>query len=132
MLFRFIALAGLLFCSIVLYPQDTAVNGGGKMAEKYINTATIRCEKVDEKITAQSRKVLNKMQREEEKLRKQLFKIDSAAAKVLFAESPAKYAELRNKLTEKGGKIFLIVIILQEGGMGNSMKLFSLRIATYG
>ncbi len=102
MLFRFIALAGLLFCSIVLYPQDTAVNGGGKMAEKYINTATIRCEKVDEKITAQSRKVLNKMQREEEKLRKQLFKIDSAAAKVLFAESPAKYAELRNKLTEKG------------------------------
>ena len=60
---------------------------------------------LDKQLTSQTDKYLAKMARREERLKKKLYKIDSSAAKDLFANSAQQYAALSQKLkTDTGSR----------------------------
>jgi len=60
---------------------------------------------LDKQLTAQTDKYLAKMAKREERLRKKLYKIDSTAAKDLFANSAEQYAALSQKIkTDTGSR----------------------------
>jgi hypothetical protein len=59
---------------------------------------------LDQQLTRQTENYLQKMARREAKLKKKLYKVDSAAAKRLFANSAQRYAALQQKIaTDTGG-----------------------------
>lgn len=58
---------------------------------------------LNQQLTLQSEKCLQKMTRHEERLRKKLYKIDSAAAKQLFSGSSQQYAALMDKMKTDSG-----------------------------
>jgi hypothetical protein len=58
---------------------------------------------LDEQLTRQTEKYLQNMARQEERLRKKLYKVDSNAAKNLFAGSAGRYAALGQRLAQDTG-----------------------------
>src|SRR5450631_893558 len=60
---------------------------------------------LDRQLTTQTDKYLAKMAKREERLRKKLYKVDSSAAKDLFANSAEQYAALARKIqTDTGSR----------------------------
>src|ERR1700733_4625586 len=58
---------------------------------------------LDQQLTRQTESYLNKMAKREAKLQKKLYKVDSAAAKRLFANSAQRYAALEQKIASDTG-----------------------------
>jgi hypothetical protein len=88
-----------------LFAQDATNAPVQTIPEKFLDATLSRSSKIEEKITTESKKVLISMQREEEKLRRRLYKIDSVAANNLFSRGAAKYEGLKQKLSQKAGNI---------------------------
>jgi hypothetical protein len=79
-------------------------------ADKIINFPTRLFNKIegktaslDQRLTKQTGNYLKKMARREATLQKKLYKVDSAAAKRLFANSAAQYAALEQKVANDTG-----------------------------
>jgi len=97
----------LLFCylSYPCFAQDqldkttAAINFPFKFFSRIQN----RTASLDEQLTRQTEKYLQKMARREERLRKKLYKVDSTAAKNLFAGSAERYTALAQKLGNDTG-----------------------------
>jgi len=97
----------LLFCylSYPCFAQDqldkttVAINFPSKFFSRIQN----KTASLDEQLTRQTEKYLQKMARREERLRKKLYKVDPNAAKSLFAGSAEKYASLSQKLANDTG-----------------------------
>lgn len=97
----------LLFCTIAFssFAQDqpdkaTAVIN---FPSKFFSRIQSKTASLDDQLTHQTEKYLQKMARREERLRKKLYKVDSNAAKSLFAGSADKYAALSQKLASDTG-----------------------------
>ena len=96
----------LCFCSCSCFAQDQPGT-----ADKIINFPTKLFNKIqgktaslDQQLTRQTEKYLQKMAKREARLKKKLYKVDSAAAKRLFANSAQQYAALGQKIaTDTGG-----------------------------
>ena len=58
---------------------------------------------LDEQLTRQTEKYLQRIQRREQRLYKKLYKVDSLGAKALFAGSTDRYAALGQKLASNTG-----------------------------
>lgn len=111
------ALTGItvLFCLVSLdcFAQDqsaTANPSSPSGTDKIIDFPTKFFAKIqgktaslDQQLTRQTEKCLQKMARREEKLKKKLDKIDSTAAKRLFSNSINRYAALENKIISDTG-----------------------------
>jgi len=97
----------LLLCSLsyCCYAQDqpdkatAAIN----FPSRFFSRLQHKTASLDEQLTRQTEKYLQKMARREERLREKLYKVDSMAAKSLFAGSAEQYAALSQKLTHDTG-----------------------------
>ena len=73
------------------------------LPSKFLSRIQGKTASLDQQLTQQTEKYLRKMQRREEKLKKKLYKVDSAAAKRLFANSAQQYAALGQKIAHDTG-----------------------------
>ncbi len=90
--------------------QAGSGSGGSSVTDKIINFPTKLFGKIqsktaslDQQLTRQTENYLQKMARREARLQKKLYKVDSAAAKRLFANSAQQYAALRQKIANDTG-----------------------------
>jgi hypothetical protein len=104
-------LTGMLSCLLLplsSLAQDGAVTTTDKVISfpsKFFSRIQGKTADLDKQLTAQTEKYLAKMARREERLKKKLYKIDSTAAKNLFANSAQQYAALGQKLkTDTGSR----------------------------
>src|SRR5580658_2402493 len=108
-----ILLAGMilsfLFLSEASYCQDAQ---DGSTADKIVNFPSKLFSKIqhktadlDQQLTKQTERYVQRMMKREDKLRNKIYKIDSNAAKSLFANSNQQYAALTQKLrTDTGSR----------------------------
>lgn len=80
--------------------------------QKFANSISEKSVKLEKALTKKSIQALNKLQKEEDKLRKILFAKDSLAANNLFNQSKGKYEELKQGL-------LLEKVVGREPGMSN-------------
>jgi hypothetical protein len=108
---KFALTVGILlrcFASFSCFAQEL-----GGTTDKIINFPTKLFSKIqgktaslDQQLTRQTEKYLQKMASREAKLQKKLYKVDSAAAKRLFANSAQQYAALQQKIAfDTGGHV---------------------------
>ena len=68
--------------------------------DKLFGSINKKSADLQNKLTKQTEKYLNRLARQEKRLQKKLYKTDSAAARELFGDVDARYAELKNSLTK--------------------------------
>ncbi|MBL7709152.1 MAG: hypothetical protein JNJ86_08760 [Chitinophagaceae bacterium] len=73
-----------------------------KISLQYLEKAGAQASALSSKLDKKAAKVLAKFQKQEEKMRAKLMKIDSSAAKELFNNAAAKYKGLEEKLKNGG------------------------------
>ena len=106
-------LSGMALClllSLVSHAQDEPAAPISSTTDKIINFPTKffnhiqgKTADLDKQLTDQTEKYLEKMARREDRLKKKLYKVDSTAAKSLFANSSQQYAPLAQKLKQDTG-----------------------------
>ena len=100
-------LVGLLLGQGVSFGQDTAsVTATNKILNfpsKLFSRIQHKTADLDRQLTKQTEKYLQRMMKREDRLRKKIYKIDSTAAKNLFANSGQQYAVLAQKLRNDTG-----------------------------
>lgn len=95
----------LLCCHITAYAQS-AVSVSDKVLDfpsGLINHIRHKTADLDQQLTLQTEKCLRRMAKKEDRLKKKLYRIDSASAKNLFANSSNQYAALANKMQTDTG-----------------------------
>jgi len=96
----------LLTClSYSCYAQDQPDKAGGiiNFPSRLFSKIQGKTAQLDQQLTKQTEKYLDRMARREARLQKKLYKVDSAAAKSLFAGSAEKYTALSQKLANDTG-----------------------------
>jgi hypothetical protein len=102
---------GVVFGCAATYGQ-TVDSVAGKMLgfpSKLLGRIQSKTASLDRQLTKQTEKYLQKMAKQEERMRMKLYKTDSTAAKNLFANSAQQYAALVQKLkVDSGNKATLL------------------------
>ena len=80
-------------------PTDTS---GGLISSQYLTTISSKTGKLERKLDKSAEKALARLQRQEEKMRNRLWKIDSLSAKNIFGNTEEKYSQLKRKLESPG------------------------------
>jgi hypothetical protein len=78
--------------------KEILQNLSASTLSKYLDATSDKANKLKKKLSENSLRTLRQMQKEEEKLRRKLFKKDSLTSNRLFASSERKYAEWREKI----------------------------------
>ena len=99
MMNRILKLLILFYAAQDLFAQDS-VQITRQISTGYIDAVAVKAKSLEEKLDKKSEKALNQLQKQEEKLRSKLEKIDSIAAKNAFAGAENKYKELAQKLKD--------------------------------
>jgi hypothetical protein len=107
-MFKLLALclgAMLCFALTASYAQsvDSVAGKAIHFPSKLLGRLQSKSTRLDQQLTLQSVKALQRMQRREERLRQKLYKVDSNAAKNLFANSSQQYTALQQKLKTDTG-----------------------------
>src|SRR5260221_2806368 len=82
---------------------DSAVGKALSFPARLLGKLQSRTAGLDQQLTQQTEKYLQKMQRREDRLRKKLSAVDNNAAKQLFAGSAQRYAALAQKIRTDNG-----------------------------
>jgi hypothetical protein len=91
----------LICCAFTSSAQDSIINASIKVSEKFLREVNQKNIDLEEKVDKQTKKYINKLIDEEAKLKKQLLKIDSNSAKVLFSGNPEQqYKSFLEKLNQ--------------------------------
>jgi exonuclease VII small subunit len=85
--------------------DSSAINAVIGLPDKFNGIVSGKADEAAASITKQTDKYLSKLQKEEAKLYKKLYKIDSVAANNIFTKSQERYEQLKNKVKDKTGKI---------------------------
>jgi exonuclease VII small subunit len=102
----YLCLFFLLFQLNPAKAQDsTVISVVAGLPEKFNGMVSGKADDAAASITKQTDKYLSKLQKEEAKLYKKLYKIDSVAANNIFTKSQERYEQLKNKVKDKTGKI---------------------------
>jgi exonuclease VII large subunit len=103
-------IAACLFVCMLLGPafaycQSDETNSGGvvQLPGRLLRRIEDKTASLDQQLTRQTEKYLQRMQRREQRLYKKLYKSDSAAAKALFAGSAGQYTAFAQKLANDTG-----------------------------
>lgn len=95
----------LLACMVnvhLLYAQDT-LNLAGKVSSfpsRFFDKIQHKCADLDNGLTSQTEKYLQKLEKQENNLRRKLAKIDKAKAQQLFENAEGQYKKLSNIITQ--------------------------------
>jgi len=103
---RFVLLLCLYAC-IQVQAQDTSISRLQQLPVKYLDQVSSKAASLENKLDKQSEKALAQLQKQEEKLKHKLLKVDSIAAKNIFADADAKYKELQQRLQNAPLKQYL-------------------------
>jgi len=91
-----------LFVQIALTSLSFAQDSSGKevspISSKYLDAVSSKAKELNNKLDKKSEKALAQLQKQEEKLKQKLGKIDSLAAKNIFGNINDKYKQLEEKL----------------------------------
>lgn len=87
----------IVFC-VSLHAQDSLHN----LPPKYLDQVATKSATISQKLDRKSAKALAAAKRQEERLYKKLYRIDSVAAKNVFSNSAEKYNQLEDKLKNPG------------------------------
>jgi len=95
----------LFYLSYPCFAQDQPDKATAiiNLPSKFFHLIQRKASNLDEQLTHQTEKYLQKMARREERLRKKLYKVDSNEAKNLFAGTAERYAALSQKLRNDTG-----------------------------
>ncbi|MCB0471461.1 MAG: hypothetical protein KDC56_00220 [Flavobacteriaceae bacterium] len=85
-------------CAVQSFAQQQPVIENAKISTQFIDKVNAKSTALEQKINEKSQAALTQLQKQEEKLRKRLLKIDSIAANNVFADAGNKYRELEKKL----------------------------------
>src|ERR1700676_366698 len=94
-------ISGIMICFIncTYATGDSTLDKNAQFSTKIISKLNDRTTSLDDQLTNQTEKYLNRMAEKEAKLKRQLFKLDSAAAARLYANNPEQeYSALIQKL----------------------------------
>lgn len=80
---------------------------GLDLPARFVNRMQSKITHLDDQLTQQTQRYLERMARREAKLQKKLSKVDSTGAKSLFGGSAQQYASLSQKLAADTGKMHL-------------------------
>lgn len=94
----FILIAYLFVWTAQSQVPDSALSSLQNLPNKYFTSVEKKSSQLEGKITAKSEKALKQFSKQEQKLYRKLYKIDSLAAKELFANAKGKIDELAGKL----------------------------------
>ena len=101
LLLYFMPLASFCQESTAVTTTDRIIN----LPSKFFSRIQGKTANLDKQLTEQTERYLAKMAKREERLRKRLYKVDSTAARNLFANSSQQYAALAQKLkTDTGSR----------------------------
>src|SRR5258708_7107480 len=101
LLLYFMPLASFCEESTAVTTTDRIIN----LPSKFFSRIQGKTAEMDKQFTEQKERYLAKMAKREERLRKRLYKVDSTAARNLFANSSQQYAALAQKLkTDTGSR----------------------------
>jgi hypothetical protein len=99
----------LLVCIVIAcFSQDEPEQDAGvfNIPSHFFNRIQQKTASLDEQLTRQTEKYLQRLQRREQRLYKKLYKVDSLGAKALFAGTADRYAALGQKLaSDTGGAV---------------------------
>ncbi|MCC6286664.1 MAG: apolipoprotein A1/A4/E family protein [Chitinophagaceae bacterium] len=87
----------------LLHAQDTTISPIN-LPEKYLSSVDKKMQSLDDQLSQQSAAYLNKLSKQEEKIRKKLAKLDSSKAAEIFGEAKKSYEQLSQKLNAIDGK----------------------------
>lgn len=92
----------LVLCTLsvsVTQAQDSSVYSKlYNLPDKFFSRISVKSQDIEQKLTRQTEKYLARLANQERKLQKKLWKKDSVAAKQLFGDVDARYADLQSKL----------------------------------
>jgi len=97
----------LLALSGYCYAQNQPVASGLDLPGWFLSRMQSKITSLDDQLTKQTQKYLERMARREAKLQKKLSKVDSAGANSLFAGSAQQYTALSQKLAADTGSMHL-------------------------
>ncbi len=101
-----ISLLSCIFISTTCFSQkESKAEIITSFPSRFLEKLDTRASSLEQKIISKTEKTLAKLQRQEKRLYKKLLKKDSVAAQQLFANSQAKYEELRNGLNDKSAQV---------------------------
>ena len=93
-------LLAILFFSSFGNAQDSLLIPRG---DKLLSTISGRSENLSVKLDKKSANALSQLQKQEEKIRQKLSRLDSSKAKELLANAQEKYSALKNKIENPSG-----------------------------
>jgi len=107
---KYLVIGMLLSCYLLPLASYSQQDAGVAATDKIINFPSTFFSRIqgktadlDKQLTQQTEKYLEKMAKREERLKKKLYKVDSTAAKNLFANSGQQYAALAEKMRQDTG-----------------------------
>src|SRR5690348_4297022 len=87
----------LLFIFFHSFSQDSLFSIT-PVSNNYLESVSGQANKLDEKLDRKSQKTLEQFQKQEEKIKRKLARIDSSKAAYLFSNATDQYKSLGNKL----------------------------------
>jgi len=90
----------VLLCGIqtLCIAQEDDQESPAAVPFRYFEKISKKASSVNDKLDATTTRALNRLQKQQEKLKKKLFKVDSLAAKSIFSEADNRYQSLQHKL----------------------------------
>ncbi len=99
-----LATLSICFCVHTSFAQEESGSFADKITSfptKFLNKVNKKADNLEEDVIKQSTKYLQRLAKQERKLQRKLSKVDSAAAKNLFAGSQAQYQAMIQQLKSK-------------------------------
>lgn len=88
-------------CTSVYGQDSTAINKVAELPSSYYDNLTKKFDGLEDQLTSKTKKYLKRIEREEGKMYKKLWKTDSTKAKELFGDVSDRYKNLENAATAK-------------------------------
>jgi len=103
--------AGLLLCTTISYGQsmDSLAGKTGNFSSRLFKRIQSNTSDLNQQLTVQTQKYLNKMARQEERMKQKMYALDSNSAKDLYANSAQQYAALSKRLQQDTGSRSMII-----------------------
>src|SRR5688572_3762401 len=91
---RVICCTVILFFCLLLQAQDSTQ----RVSSKYLDAVKSKASDLSEKLDKKSEKALTQLQKQEDRIKRKLARLDSSKAIEVFGDAESKYTELKQKL----------------------------------
>ena len=84
---------------------DSMIAMSSKLQGKYLDAVSAKSTKASEQIDRQTEKYLAKLEKQEQKIKRKLAKLDSSAATRVFGDMEKRYSDIQGKVKGKAGSL---------------------------